>query len=436
MEKERRTKALLLSALVIVVATVSIAFAAMSRTLSINGIGKMDTASWSVYFDNLSDAITNGAKEEEKPNINANDKGIIENIKVKLFNPGDEISYKVDIVNDGTMDAEITMIKDVELTDAQKKIFEFIVTYTATGDVVQNGDILPKKTTKNATITIRFKDNIAASDLPTESQIIDLTYQITYTQYDGEVPVGPNGGGVTTEKTVLARGLTLDELRESDLDSATFFNGTIARASVESISFVNNKNVPTEAESTIWDASEAKDESIIGWYQDIDSDELYEVYIGSEGKIYAPSDSAGLFYCFCALEEINLNNFNTSEVTNMSYMFSSTNFVNLDLSMLDTSNVTDMSYMFNENYVLENVDLSSFNTSNVTNMSYMFFDATSIINIDLRNADFSNVNESAVIIPIGYSDDLQIILKDETQKTLFISFNVVNASNIVLASEL
>ena len=240
MEKERRTKALLLSALVIVVATVSIAFAAMSRTLSINGIGKMDTASWSVYFDNLSDAITNGAKEEEKPNINANDKGIIENIKVKLFNPGDEISYKVDIVNDGTMDAEITMIKDVELTDAQKKIFEFIVTYTDTGDVVQNGDILPKKTTKNATITIRFKDNIAASDLPTESQIIDLTYQITYTQYDGEVPVGPNGGGVTTEKTVLARGLTLDELRESDSDSATFFNGTIARASVESISFVNN----------------------------------------------------------------------------------------------------------------------------------------------------------------------------------------------------
>ena len=94
----------------------------------------------------------------------------------------------------------------------------------------------------------------------------------------------------------------------------------------------------------------------------------------------------------------------------MSYMFSSTNFVNLDLS--------------------------SFNTSNVTNMSYMFFDATSIINIDLRNADFSNVNESAVIFPIGYSDDLQIILKDETQKTLFISFSGVNASNIVLASEL
>ena len=125
MEKERRTKALVLSALVVVVATVSIAFAAMSRTLSINGIGKMDTASWNVYFANLSDAIADGAKEEGKPNINTNDKGIIENINVKLFNPGDEISYTVDIVNDGTIDAEITMIKDIELTDVQKKVFLF-----------------------------------------------------------------------------------------------------------------------------------------------------------------------------------------------------------------------------------------------------------------------------------------------------------------------
>ena len=56
MEKERRTKALLLSTLVVVVATLSIAFAAMSRTLSINGTAKMDTASWSVYFNKLEEA--------------------------------------------------------------------------------------------------------------------------------------------------------------------------------------------------------------------------------------------------------------------------------------------------------------------------------------------------------------------------------------------
>ena len=164
MEKERRTKALLLSTLVVVVATVSIAFAAMSRTLNINGIGKMDTASWSVYFDNLSEATTvREAQEIGKPSI-SDDKGTVQDINVKLSNPKDEISYTVDIVNDGTIDAEITMIKDIELTDAQKKVFEFKVTYTDTGEVLQNGDILPKDTTKNITINIKFKDDITEAD--------------------------------------------------------------------------------------------------------------------------------------------------------------------------------------------------------------------------------------------------------------------------------
>ena len=205
MEKERRTKALVLSALVVVVATLSIAFASLSRTLSINGIGKMDTASWSVYFDNLSSAkITRGAKEVGKPNISTIDNGILEIINVKLSNPKDEISYPVDIVNDGTIDAEITMIKDIELTDVQKKVFEFKVTYTDTGEVLKDGDLLPKKTTKNITINIKFKDDITEFDLPSQSQTINLSYQITYTQYDGAVPVGPNGGGVTTEKSYFS----------------------------------------------------------------------------------------------------------------------------------------------------------------------------------------------------------------------------------------
>ena len=42
-----------------------------------------------------------------------------------------------------------------------------------------------------------------------------------------------------------------------DLTSVPFFDGTIGRGSVESISFVNNTNVPEEAESSSWDASEA-----------------------------------------------------------------------------------------------------------------------------------------------------------------------------------
>ena len=110
----------------VIVTILSIAYASLSITLSINGIGKMDTASWSVYFNNLKGPnIVRGAKQVSSPSI-SQDKGTVQDINVKLFNPKDEISYTVDIVNDGTIDAQITMIKDIELTEAQKKVFESV----------------------------------------------------------------------------------------------------------------------------------------------------------------------------------------------------------------------------------------------------------------------------------------------------------------------
>ena len=45
---------------------------------------------------------------------------------------------------------------------------------------------------------------------------------------------------------------------------------------------------------------------------------------------------------------------------------------NLELSNFDTSNVTNMSRMFYRCGALTNLELSNFDTSKVTNMSYMF----------------------------------------------------------------
>ena len=50
-----------------------------------------------------------------------------------------------------------------------------------------------------------------------------------------------------------------------------------------------------------------------------------------------------------------------------------------DLNCIDTSKITDMSKLFyNQN--LKNVDISNWNVSNVTNMSNMFKDCTSLKN--------------------------------------------------------
>ena len=56
---------------------------------------------------------------------------------------------------------------------------------------------------------------------------------------------------------------------------------------------------------------------------------------------------SNMFYDCSGLNRINLSNFNTQNVTNMSHMFSGcSNLTNLNLSNFNTQNVTNMEYMF------------------------------------------------------------------------------------------
>ena len=73
------------------------------------------------------------------------------------------------------------------------------------------------------------------------------------------------------------------------------------------------------------------------------------------------------------LTSIDVSHFNTSKVTNMSGMFSGcTGLTSLDVSNFNTAQVTDMSCMFQMCISLKGLDLCNFNTSKVRNMSRMF----------------------------------------------------------------
>ena len=86
------------------------------------------------------------------------------------------------------------------------------------------------------------------------------------------------------------------------------------------------------------------------------------------------------------------DNWNTSKVTNMGWMFSSCRaFTSLDLNNFDTSQVTYMRYMFDSCSSLTSLDLSSFDTSQVTNMDQMFWGCSSLASLNLSNFDTSKV---------------------------------------------
>ena len=63
----------------------------------------------------------------------------------------------------------------------------------------------------------------------------------------------------------------------------------------------------------------------------------------------------------------------------MNVMFYNCNsLTNLDLSNFNTQNVTNMSRMFGSCKSLTNLDLSNFNTQNVINMNYLFYRCNSL----------------------------------------------------------
>ena len=133
------------------------------------------------------------------------------------------------------------------------------------------------------------------------------------------------------------------------------------------------------------------------WYDDRNSITTISF---KEGNTIQPINIATLFYGLTNIASIDLSNFDTSNVTNMSSMFGSCpNLITIEgLSNFDTSNVTDMSNMFRTCNSLMSLDLSSFNTSKVTNMSGMFYICPSLTSIEgLSNFDTSSVTDMSMM---------------------------------------
>lgn len=105
------------------------------------------------------------------------------------------------------------------------------------------------------------------------------------------------------------------------------------------------------------------------------------------------SNSLNGFFNGCGnLVSINFGDkFDTSNVTDMSYMFASSSIKHIDLSVLDTSNVTNMSYMFNYAESLETINFGIIDTSKVTEMRGMFQNCSSLTEIDLSKQNLNNV---------------------------------------------
>ncbi|NUG67519.1 BspA family leucine-rich repeat surface protein [Lactobacillus mellis] len=123
------------------------------------------------------------------------------------------------------------------------------------------------------------------------------------------------------------------------------------------------------------------------------NDEITKLVI--DPGVIAPKDSSQLFGSFYGVKEyVGLSNLDTSQVTDMSYMFEACSFKELDLSGWNTSQVTDMKNMFSDSPNLEKINVNSFNTKNVKNMHEMFFGCRKLRKLDISNFETPNLKNA------------------------------------------
>ena len=113
------------------------------------------------------------------------------------------------------------------------------------------------------------------------------------------------------------------------------------------------------------ESNEASDYPIKIWY---DAASKTVFYWTEANKIFLNKDSRYTFRGFTKAEDIDISNFDSSEVEDMAYFFYKMNSLrSLELSSFNTDKATDMTGMFAYVNSLKKLDLTNFNTSKVTN---------------------------------------------------------------------
>ena len=201
----------------------------------------------------------------------------------------------------------------------------------------------------------------------------------------------------------------LQSLLENEFVEMKYFRKSLT-APASTTNVANIENEDSECEIKLW--ADPNTESVYYYtepekvYLNTDSSKMFYSGYGSE-KIqkfleldlsnFNTSQVTSMYSMFLDmfyLTTLNLSSFDTSNVTNMSYMFyGMSNLTTLNLSNFDTSKVTDMGSMFYGTSNLTTLNLSSFDTSNVTNMSYMFYGMSNLTTLNLSNFDTSKVTD-------------------------------------------
>ena len=433
----------------------TVGYSALNQELKISGEAKFMVQEDIRIIDVALSGTTNNGLEAYKSSYSKNAIKVGINLKEQLST----VTYKVTIFNSGNIAQTIK-----NLSSPNDKI-----KYDITG-LEDSNNLIGAKSTVDIFLTISLKDGVQPSD---DDIGIDFVFDFSTVE---SVLAGGYNIDVITQVNELENYISTNPENKSqeDLDSYydkklkdivnpimydPIFNSgkssfPIYRTQVESIIFVNELDYCNDAIGK-WDASYNEDSSVIGCYNDLDGNGLYEITLCGDGVVYSPENSMNLFFGFSELESINFNNsFSTEKTKNMAAMFTyceklqSINLEEINMSKVEdisgmfalckglttlkfnnpeTSNIKSMKYLFYECSNLKTVaffdENTSLNTSSVTNLAYMFYNCKNLEKLNLSSLDTSNVTDM-------YGMFVLCIKLNELDLSSFNTSNVVNMSSM------
>ncbi len=176
---KKNKKRLSVLVLLILLAVVTVGYALLSSSLSINGTSQITSSTWDVHFENVS--ITTGSvAATAAPTIDTSKLNI--SYEVTLAKPGDFYEFTVDVKNAGSVAAKLSDLPTLTGVSTEQDVYtNYTFTHTD-GTAIAKGETLAAGASKNFKVRVEYDKNISASQLPTAAQNMTLTVGMAYEQ--------------------------------------------------------------------------------------------------------------------------------------------------------------------------------------------------------------------------------------------------------------
>ena len=191
----------LIPILLILLLGITLGYAYLNTTLNINGTTNISSANWNIYWNNIQFGNNNVTDVTTPATISSGLTEVTFNVNFK--EPGDTYEFTVDAVNDGTIDAMVSVVSNGVYASngtTPKNLpdyLEYTVTYSD-GVTIAPDQLLEAGKTETYKVRVHYKEDITATQLPSTDDNYVFKFGVTYVQATSSAVLVPHPQTVYT----------------------------------------------------------------------------------------------------------------------------------------------------------------------------------------------------------------------------------------------